>query len=118
MDYYNMMIMCSFYITAATLILYTIVSTSEQTLDRQSRNEGTSVQKHLRTQTAPRQGAIDFSACAHDGNTLCKSLKFIMEAPMCRAVRALLGPFSMTSSRHAGGAPRSQSSNGICWVAV
>ena len=62
MDYYYMMIMCSFYITNVTLFLDTTASTSEQTLDRQSRNEGTSVQKHLRTQTAPRQGAIDFSA--------------------------------------------------------
>ena len=118
MDYYYMMIMCSFYITTVTLFLYTTASTSKQTLDRQSRNEGTSAQKHLRTQTAPRQGANDFSACAHDGNELCASLKVFMEAPRCRAVRALLGPFSMTSSRHAAGAPRSQRSNGICWVAM
>ena len=113
-----MIIKYSFYVTSATLILDTTASTSEQTLDRQFRDKGTSAHKHLRAQTAPSQGAIDFSACAHDGNTLCKSLKFIMEAPMCRAVRALLGPFLTTSSRHAAGAPRSQSSNGICWVAV
>ena len=113
-----MIIKNSFYIASATLILYTTASTLEQTLDRQSRNEGTSVQKHLRTQTAPRQGANDFSACAHDGNELCASLKVFMEAPKCRAVRALLGPFSMTSSRHAAGAPRPPRSNRNFWVVV
>ena len=113
-----MIIKYSFYVTSATLILDTTASTSKQILDRQSRNEGTSAQKHLRTQTAPRQGANDFSACAHDGNELCASLKVFMEAPKCRAVRALLGPFSMTSSRHAAGAPRSPRSNRNFWVAM
>ena len=62
-----MIIKNSFYIASATLILDTTASTSEQTLDRQFRDKGTSAHKHLRAQTAPRQGAIDFSACAHDG---------------------------------------------------
>ena len=42
---------------------------------------------HLRTQTAPRQGVIGRIACAHDGNKLCASLKFILEAPKCHTVR-------------------------------